>query len=76
MIHTLGGPKKSGMEVYNAHISEEPIFNAGEINATLICGHFEYDWNFKHPFLSDLPQYILLKKDKFQWREGLEFFLK
>jgi AraC-like DNA-binding protein len=75
LAHTLDGPRKGGMEVYNAHINGEPIFNEGIKNATLVCGHFEYDWDFKHPFLENLPKYIFLKKDELQWRESLEFFL-
>jgi hypothetical protein len=75
LVHSRGGPKKNGMEFYNAHMNGEAIFSEGSENVTLVCGHFEYDWNFKYPFLNNLPKLILLKKEELEWSKSLEFIL-
>ncbi len=41
--------------------------------STLVCGHFEFDSNFTHPLLTDLPDFILIRGKKaleFSWFEN------
>ncbi len=50
--------KVSGMNVVEAHQRNEDMFEGDKINTTLICGHFEFDNDFEHPFLQSLPEII------------------
>src|SRR5258708_29353540 len=39
-----------------------PVFNGGGDVATLIAGHFEFDYQSLHPFLKDLPPIIHIRQ--------------
>src|SRR5258708_14612442 len=39
-----------------------PVFNGGGDVATLIAGHFEFDYQPLHPFLKDLPPIIHIRQ--------------
>lgn len=42
-------------------------------HTNLVCGHFEFDSNFNHPLLADLPDFILIRGKKaveFSWFES------
>lgn len=44
-----------------------------EGHSNLVCGHFEFDGNFQHPLISDLPDFILIRGKKameFSWFES------
>lgn len=47
-----------GRQVVEAICSDRQIFQGGNVSTTLVCGHFEFDRNFDHPFLTSLPGLI------------------
>ncbi len=47
-----------GRQVVEAVLNQKPIFTGDVLSATLICGHFEFDRDFDHPFVKALPQMI------------------
>ena len=48
----------AGQAVVQGIVSGREMFSEGERSATLICGHFELDRDFEHPFFQSLPDYI------------------
>ncbi len=47
-----------GIKVLESIQSNESVFKGEKVTATLVCGHFEFDRDFDHPFLDALPQFI------------------
>lgn len=50
--------KIPGIKVVEAHENNETLFEGEKLSTTLICGHFEFDKDFQHPFLQSLPELI------------------
>lgn len=50
--------KVPGINVVEAHQKNKELFKGDKISTTLICGHFEFDKEFDHPFLQALPKLI------------------
>ncbi len=50
--------KIPGIKVVEAHENNQTLFEGEKLSTTLICGHFEFDKDFKHPFLQSLPELI------------------
>lgn len=50
--------KVPGISVVEAHQKKKELFKGDKISTTLICGHFEFDKEFDHPFLQALPKII------------------
>lgn len=50
-----------GLEVLGAIQSGETPFADGEFTTRLLCGHFEFDRDLNHPFVTDLPELICVK---------------
>jgi len=50
--------KVPGISVVEAHQINKELFEGDKISTTLICGHFEFDKEFDHPFLHALPKLI------------------
>ncbi len=47
-----------GMAVLNAFNEGRPLFADGESATRLVCGHFEYDNEIRHPLIDELPETI------------------
>lgn len=65
-------PRLPGPEVVQAVCSGEAVFQEGESSTTIICGHFEYDNSFDHPFLKALPEMIFVSNTEpwmYSWME-------
>ena len=50
-----------GGDVISAVSKGVDPFAQGEITARMICGHFDYDLEFEHPILRELPDIIILR---------------
>ncbi len=50
-----------GMNVVQSIQAGSSPFIGDQLSTTLICGHFEFDKSLEHPFISTLPQAILIK---------------
>ena len=44
-----------GMQVFEAHKKNKPLFLGEDFSSTLVCGHFEFDKDIEHPFIQSLP---------------------
>ena len=65
---------KNGKEVVEAIMNGKSLFNGENISTTLVCGHFEFDKSINHPFISELPEMILIheaEKKKFSWLKNI-----
>lgn len=59
-----GQPEKvgvAGQAVLAAIQQNDPLFQGEEICTTLVCGHFAYDRQIRHPLLRDLPDFIHIR---------------
>ena len=50
--------KIPGKKVLQSISNKQPIFKGDRVSTTLICGHFEFDRDFEHPFFDALPDVI------------------
>lgn len=63
-----------GKLVVEAANKNEPMFQGDKVCTTLVCGHFEFNRDFEHPFQKALPPFIHLSgmdKHKFSWLESV-----
>ncbi len=74
--HWIAGDRRGrrlpGRAVVEAIRRKELIFQKGRMSATLVCGHFEFDRDFRHPFIQSLPRFIHLPgtdQRRFSWLE-------
>lgn len=61
-----------GEKVLEAIRNNEPIFQDGKTSTELVCGHFEFDRDRKHPFIKALPSLIHIEgaeRHHMQWLE-------
>lgn len=66
--------RQAGMDVVQAIMNGKSLFEGQDISTTLVCGHFEFDKNFDHPFISELPEIIHIKdseKKELPWLESI-----
>ena len=61
---SLGSKKISGKAIYDAYLNNKLPSQNETCDARLICGHFEFDSKFEHPFLRELPSVIHIKGSK------------
>ncbi len=47
-----------GKQVVEAFHNQTPLFQNGVVSTTLVCGHFEFQKNLAHPFMTALPRFI------------------
>lgn len=52
-----------GMDVIQAMNEGREPFTEGEQKTRMICGHFEYDFEYSHPMLEELPEIVLIRSD-------------
>jgi AraC-like DNA-binding protein len=52
--------RASGKQVIESIQGNKPIFRGDETGATLVCGHFEFDRDYNHPFINALPQRLII----------------
>ena len=76
--HWLANSEKSkryqGLEVVEAILSGNSLFEGNELSTTLVCGHFEFDRNMAHPFIKELPAMIHIKNEdvkQFIWLKNI-----
>ena len=65
-------PRVKGQEVVKSINNGVPIFSGDKVSATLLCGHFEFNRDFDHPFISEMPEIIHLTptgNNELQWLE-------
>jgi len=48
----------SGKEVVEAFKKNRPMFKGDKVDATLVCGQFEFDRSVNHPLIDALPPFI------------------
>ena len=53
-----GSEKRNGQDVVKAIQGGDLVFKGNTIETTLVCGHFEFDRNFDHPFVKQLPDIL------------------
>ena len=53
--------RSDGLEVVQAIQSGRSMFKGERVSATLVCGHFELDRGFDHPFIENLPTLIHIR---------------
>ena len=51
----------SGQRILDAYQQGRPPFQQGTICTTLVCGHVEFRRELRHPFLNNLPPYVLVR---------------
>lgn len=51
----------NGKDVVEAIYRNQPLFQKGPVHTTLVCGHFEFERSFEHPFLQALPRFIHIR---------------
>lgn len=70
----LGSKKIPGKKVLESILNNEPIFYGDRVAATLVCGHFEFNKDFDHPFIKELPRVIHItdmERKKLYWLENI-----
>tara|TARA_R110000751_G_scaffold15290_1_gene49292 strand:- start:122602 stop:123504 length:903 start_codon:yes stop_codon:yes gene_type:complete len=55
---------KSGQEVLLAHERGEELFASSGRATRMICGHFDYDFGYKHPLIQELPDIIVIRAER------------
>jgi len=69
-----GRERISGMRVVESIKVNEPVFqNGDDVCTTLVCGHFEFERDIKHPFIEALPKFIHVsdtEQRQFSWLEN------
>ena len=66
--------RSGGMEVVQSIMGGGSLFKGDNIATTLICGHFEFDKNFDHPMISELPEIIVItdaERKDISWLESI-----
>jgi len=66
--------RSNGRDVVHAIQSGRPMFRGERVSATLVCGHFELDRGFDHPFIENLPTLIHIRdneKRELSWLESI-----
>lgn len=61
-----------GKQVLEAIRNNEPVFQDGKNSTDLVCGHFEFDRDRRHPFIKALPALIHIEgaeRHHMQWLE-------
>lgn len=56
-------PGVPGQDVIRAHLAGDPLFEGTGRRTRMICGHFEYDFDTKHPLVQEFPDTILIRSD-------------
>jgi len=76
--HWLGddelSSRRPGMEILTEISQGIQPFTNNDATTTIICGHFEYDQEMEHPFLSSLPDVIHIpdyERRRFSWMESI-----
>ena len=49
-----------GEQIIESIQGKKPVFGGEEMGATLICGHFEFDRDYDHPFINALPKQLII----------------
>ena len=61
-----------GRQVVEAIERNESLFQGNSVATTLVCGHFEFERDFDHPFMRALPRFIYLsgtEQHQLSWLE-------
>ncbi len=58
LADNTGNKLVAGSKVLESHRKKKQIFKGSRISTTLVCGHFEFDKDYIHPFLQSLPKLI------------------
>lgn len=76
--HWLANNEKSqrfqGQEVVESILSNQSLFSGKEHSATLVCGHFQFDMTYDHPFIQELPSMIHITNSdlrRFNWLKNI-----
>lgn len=66
--------RKKGQDIVEAILKGKSLFEGDHISTTLVCGHFEFDRNFGHPFIKELPEMIHITdtdRKELSWLESI-----
>ena len=73
--HSIGDAAEShpinGQELIASMERGVEPFIDGEFATQMVCGHFEYDFNYAHPLFENLPSMILLSKTQLPEKDHL-----
>lgn len=76
--HWLANNEKSklynGQDVVKSILSGKSLFEGDKLSTTLVCGHFEFDKSFDHPFIKELPSLIHINDTdlkQFTWLKNI-----
>jgi len=68
---SIDSPEMRGQDVITAMASgDEPFVNGGRATR-MVCGHFDYDFNHRHPLIQELPAAILLRATELRSEDHL-----
>ena len=74
MANSEKSQRYQGQEVVESILSGKSLFEGGQLSATLVCGHFEFDRNLDHPFIQELPSIIHINDadiKQFSWLKSI-----
>ncbi|GAB4512146.1 MAG: AraC family transcriptional regulator [Allomuricauda sp.] len=74
LADSANSDRHSGIEIVQSIAEGKSYAKTGSIATTLLCGHFELDKNFSHPFLTELPDVIHLPDieiKRFTWLKSM-----
>jgi len=54
----VGRDAVSGQEFMQSLAADKPLFSKGEASTQLLCGHYEYRNDIRHPLIDELPPMI------------------
>ena len=66
--------RRNGLEVVESIIAGKSFFNGDKLSTSLVCGHFDFDNEFDHPFIKELPSIIHIKDNdlkQFSWLKNI-----
>ncbi len=65
-----------GTDVIQAMNEGREPFTEGTQATRMICGHFEYDFEYSHPMLEELPEMVLIRREKLPAKDQLFSLVK
>jgi AraC-like DNA-binding protein len=64
----------NGQDVVQSILLGKSLFRGDKLSTTLVCGHFEFDKGFDHPFIKELPSIIHIEDTdlkQFSWLKSI-----
>lgn len=61
----------AGIDVIQAMNEGREPYTEGTQSTRMICGHFKYDFEYSHPMLEELPDMVVIRREKLPSRNHL-----